>query len=121
MSFAVRNDGQGWRPVSGADQVGSDEWYCIGIPPDPVPLPLTTEELAAAERSCRDKELARVAWLRDRHRDQMEISMASTLSSEQFVQLLVYMQALRDWPQSVGFPELSSRPVAPSWIAEQTQ
>ncbi|MCU1766773.1 MULTISPECIES: phage tail assembly chaperone [Pseudomonas] len=121
MSFAVRNDGQGWRPVSGPENVGADEWYCVGIPPDPVPLPLTEEELAASERSYRDKELARGVWLRDRHRDQLEIVMVTTLSAEQFTQLLVYMQALREWPQSPHFPDSQYRPVAPSWVTEQTE
>ncbi|PZP05606.1 MULTISPECIES: phage tail assembly chaperone [Pseudomonas] len=118
MSYAVRNDGQGWRAVSGPDNVGNDEWYCIGIPPDPVPSPLTKEELAATERSYRDQELARGVWLRDRHRDQTEIAMVTTLSADQFIQLLVHMQALRDWPQSADFPDANFRPVAPTWMAE---
>ncbi len=58
-------------------------------------------------------------WLRERHRDQVEISEQTTLTAEQFAELLVYMQALRDWPQTSEFPDSLYRPVPPSWIAHQ--
>ena len=74
-----------------------------------------------AEREWRDAELAEMVWLRDRHGDQLEIEVEPTLSGEQFRELLVYMQALRDWPQSPNFPQSAHRPVAPPWITEQTQ
>ena len=32
-----------------------------------------------------------------------------------------YLQDLRDWPQSDQFPVVEHRPVAPSWIADQSQ
>ncbi|OCW20994.1 hypothetical protein C9382_11840 [Pseudomonas aylmerensis] len=60
-------------------------------------------------------------WLRERHRDQLEISRETTLSAEQFTELLEYMQDLRDWPQSPDFPDIEQRPVPPAWIAEQIQ
>ena len=75
---------------------------------------------AVTERAWRDTELASLVWLRDRHRDQLDIEVATTLSGEQFTELLVYMQALRDWPQSPDFPSSQHRPEAPAWIAEQT-
>lgn len=74
-----------------------------------------------AEREWRDGELAEMMALRDRHRDQLEISVTTTLTSEQYTELLVYMQALRDWPQAEAFPDSAQRPVAPPWIADQTQ
>lgn len=86
-----------------------------------VDAPSVIPELAASERTWRDIELTSVMWLRERHRDQLEIGTASTLTGDQFNQLLVYMQFLRDWPQSPDFPQAEHRPVAPSWIAEQTQ
>nr|WP_319527810.1 phage tail assembly chaperone [Pseudomonas laurentiana] len=88
------------------------EWY---LPP------LTAEEIAADERAWRDRELASVVWLRERHRDQVEIGGGTTLATEQFQGLLLYMQALRDWPQSEQFPVSEHRPVAPPWVAEQYQ
>lgn len=77
-------------------------------------------DFAAPERDWRDTKLSSVMWLRERHRDQLEIGTATTLTGEQFKELLVYMQSLRDWPQSPDFPQAEHRPVAPSWIAEQT-
>jgi hypothetical protein len=76
---------------------------------------------AVTERAWRNTELASLVWLRDRHRDQLEIGGETTLTSEQFNELLVYMQALRDWPQSPDFPDSQHRPTASDWIAEQTQ
>lgn len=77
--------------------------------------------LIDSERPWRDAELRGLVWLRDRHRDQLEIEASTTLTGEQFKELLVYMQALRDWPQSPNFPQIEHRPVVPPWIAEQTE
>lgn len=74
-----------------------------------------------SERNWRDTELASLMWLRERHRDQLEIEATTTLTAVQFKELLVYLQALRDWPQSSDFPDTQYRPVAPSWAAEQTE
>lgn len=74
---------------------------------------------AVTERAWRDTELASLVWLRDRHRDQLEIEVTTTLSGEQFTELLVYMQALRDWPQSSDFPDIQHRPLTPTWIVGQ--
>ena len=65
------------------------------------------------EREWRDAELEKMVWLRDRHRDQLEIGKETTLSVEQYGVLLVYMQALRDWPQAEAFPDPSGRPRIP--------
>ncbi|CAI8708510.1 MULTISPECIES: phage tail assembly chaperone [Pseudomonas] len=85
------------------------------------PLPPTADELSAQERSWRDAQIERVKWLRERHRDQLDIGEQTTLASEQFGELLVYIRALRDWPQSQDFPGNQYRPIAPAWIAEQTR
>ena len=82
------------------------------------PLPLSTEELASQERQWRDGELKKVVWLRDRHRDQLDIGAATTLIAEQFAELLVFMQALRDWPQSEAFPDKSARPLPPVFLEQ---
>ncbi|MGE8352820.1 MAG: phage tail assembly chaperone [Pseudomonas protegens] len=76
---------------------------------------------ATQERGWRDAELASVMWLRERHRDQLEIEAPTSIDGEQFKELLVYMQALRDWPQSTDFPDVQHRPAAPPWIAEQVE
>lgn len=117
MSYAVRNDKQGWRAVSGPDDVSADEWYSVDTPPDPIPL----LDLEAQERTWRDSALSAVMWLRERHRDQLELQAPTSIGSEQFTELLVYMQSLRDWPQSPEFPESERRPIAPSWIDAQAK
>jgi len=86
-----------------------------------VDTPEISRDPAVVEREWRDTELASVMWLRERHRDQQEIGGNTTLQGEQFVELLAYMQALRDWPQSPEFPDSADRPLAPAWIADQAQ
>ncbi|MFF7108111.1 phage tail assembly chaperone [Pseudomonas sichuanensis] len=92
----------------------AEEW----LPHDAPELLPATAGLAAAERAWRDAELSALMWLRDRHRDQLEIGEATTLTPEQFSELLVFMQALRDWPQSEAFPDASARPVPPAFIEQ---
>lgn len=69
MSYAVRNDGQGWRAVSSPDDVAPDEWYSEVQPPDPIPLPPTIDEIIASVKRARDDALTlaaiRIAPLQD--------------------------------------------------------
>lgn len=83
--------------------------------------PPSITQLHAMERIWRDDALSDVRWLRERHRDEQDMQLATTLTGEQFAELLAYLQALRDWPQSEVFPDREQRPVAPSWVAEQAQ
>ncbi|OLF53813.1 phage tail assembly chaperone [Pseudomonas chlororaphis] len=83
---------------------------------DPAPDP---GAIANQERWWRDEELERVKWLRERHRDELELGISLSLTTAQYSELLAYMQQLRDWPQSANFPDTAHRPVEPSWIAEQ--
>lgn len=85
------------------------------------PPPPTASDLAEDERRWRNGALGAVVWLRDRHRDQLEIGAETTLATEQFAELLTYMQELRDWPQSPDFPDTQHRPTAPAWIAGQAE
>lgn len=80
----------------------------------------TADELAAVARAARDAELMSLEWLRNRHRDQLDIGADTTLTTGQFAELLLYLQALRDWPQSDAFPSIEHRPIAPLWIADQS-
>jgi len=91
-----------------------------GVPvlSEPVAAPV---DMSAKEREWRDAQMQSVMWLRERHRDQQEIGGSTTLSGDQFADLLVYMQDLRDWPQSPDFPDSEHRPMAPAWITDQTE
>ncbi|AGA74253.1 phage protein [Pseudomonas putida HB3267] len=71
------------------------------------------------ERIWRDAALVKPCAVRDRHRDEQELFRPTTLTPERFVELLGYIQKLRDWPQSAAFPDSTHRPVAPAWLAEQ--
>lgn len=93
----------------------AEEWLAEDSPELSV---VGVEQQAITERAWRDSELAELVWLRDRHRDQLEIGAATTLTPEQFGELLVFMQALRDWPQSPAFPDTSARPVPPAFIEQ---
>lgn len=83
--------------------------------------PVSLAELEAREREWRDAAVTAVLWLRERHRDEQDLQRSTTLTQDQFTELLTYLQQLRDWPQSEAFPAIEHRPVAPPWIAEQTQ
>lgn len=58
--------------------------------------------------------LSRTDWMTIRHRDQRDAGASTSLSEEQYVQLLEYKQALRDWPVSGDFNE--AFPVKPAWM-----
>ncbi|NVZ50275.1 hypothetical protein HX792_08020 [Pseudomonas sp. B6002] len=120
MSYAICVDRPAFRAVGSPDDVGPGEYWSQS-PPEIVPSLPGSEALAVRERAWRDGELASLMWLRERHRDQLEISVETSLTGEQFTELLLYMQALRDWPQSPEFPDSEHRPVALGWIADQTQ
>ena len=86
-----------------------------------VDAPVKPRDPATQERNWRDQAMLAAIGLRDRHRDQLEIGGVTTLSSELYSDLLLYIQALRDWPQSPDFPDTDHRPLVPDWIAGQTE
>ncbi|WP_460127654.1 tail fiber assembly protein [Pseudomonas sp. H1_D05] len=87
----------------------------------PIMIDPSADLLADIERNWRDREVERILWLRERHRDEQDLSRPMTLTSDQFSELLSYIQTLRDWPAHLDFPNQQARPVAPSWIAGQIQ
>lgn len=104
--------GQGGAEIILADDEGRP---VLSAPPPPSP-----EQRAAAERGWRDSRLTSVQWLRDRHRDELELGREPTLSAIEFEELLAYIQSLRDWPQAEDFPAPEYRPVVPEWIDPTT-
>ena len=83
------------------------------------PLPELKPDFSDIERRWRDAEFASIKWLRERHRDEQDLALNTTLTPEQFAQLLTYLQQLRDWPLSPAFPAHEQRPVQPDWLATQ--
>lgn len=90
-----------------------------GLPILIEPPPLSAERLGEVERAWRAAALVVPCALRDRHRDEVELGIATTLTAEQFVALLGYIQQLRDWPQSGQFPGVEYRPSPPAWLAAE--
>lgn len=83
--------------------------------------PAPIRNIVLQDREWRDNQLVSVTWLRDRHRDQIDLGISTTLSATEYSELLAYIQSLRDWPQSPDFPQIDHRPIAPTWINEQSQ
>lgn len=108
-----------YESVIGNPPAGKVRAHDVNGLPYLVDAPKIVPDLAALERKLRNDLLSSVIWIRDRHRDQMELDGATTLEDRQFRELLAYIQMLRDWPQTPEFPDSLHRPVAPIWIADQ--
>ena len=73
------------------------------------------ERLAAQARAERDAKLTATNRLVERHREEQETG-ATTLTAQEYADLLAYRQALRDVPQQPGFPESIVWPELPDGI-----
>lgn len=82
---------------------------------------VTEEALRENERRWRTAELDRYEWVVTRHRDEVELGTQTTVTSEQYAELLTYRQALRDWPAAEAFPVIEDRPTPPGWLTALTQ
>jgi hypothetical protein len=74
------------------------------------------EEPVIAARAWREASLNASEWLVTRHRDEQELGRGTSLKPTQYLELLEYRQALRDWPDSLLFPAADSRPATPLWL-----
>ena len=79
--------------------------------------PIVAEEEPAAALVWRQASLATTEWLVTRHRDEQDMGRGTSLKPTQYLELLEYRQALRDWPDSLLFPAADSRPATPLWLA----
>lgn len=80
----------------------------------------TQDQLSAQARSDRDTKLAATNWLVERHREEQETG-TTTLTAQQYADLLAYRQALRDVPQQTGFPESIQWPAIPEFLNDVLQ
>lgn len=94
----------------------ADGYPVLSDPPPPSP-----EEAATIERTWRDAQLTATDGVVTRHRDELEEGAGTTLTVEKYAELQVYRRQLRDWPENGEFPLIDHRPIAPPWLAEQTQ
>lgn len=125
FAFSLTDNGGQKLTEAARDELLADEADGKVLSPDAQGFPVALDppdraiQLAEKERTWRDQVMATLMGLRDRHRDQLQIEIDTTLTDEQFKELLVHMQALRDWPQSSDFPDNQYRPSLPLWLAEQ--
>ncbi len=79
--------------------------------------PIPAEEIASAQfaalRTERDARLAAALAILDRHRNQVDFGLPSTLTAEQATAWAVYAQALRDLPERTADPASPEWPEAP--------
>jgi hypothetical protein len=91
----------------------------LPVTSDPVITPETVpdeQEPLVEARLWRQSSLSATEWWVTRHRDEQALGRGTTLKAAQYLELLEYRQALRDWPDSSGFPAVICRPPAPEWL-----
>ncbi len=102
--------------VVGGDRIVAD---ADGAPIAVAPAEPDDEQLASFARARRDRAIEAARPVIERHRDQVELGSATTLSAEAFVGVLTYVQALRDIPTQSGFPAAIQWPAVPAGITPQ--
>lgn len=104
------SDTEGYRQVRGEDL----SWSIEKIPEKtPDEKRKEAEEQVRAER---DRLLDDSMWMLQRHQSEKQLGRPTTLSEEEFLELLQYQQDLRDVPQQEGFPDAVVWPEKPSFI-----
>jgi len=86
-----------------------------GLPVLLDPAPLSPDQLADAKRAARDAALSATDWLIARHQDETFAGRGTTLTADQFDELLAYRKALRDLPLADGWPGVDL-PATPDFL-----
>ena len=84
-----------------------------------VQIEMGTEYKERLARENRDNVISKTTWILDRHSGQLQISVETSISDHQYNELLLYHQALREWPAQPGWPDIDM-PLPPDWLAELT-
>lgn len=87
-----------------------------GHPTTVSPPPPTSDQLAASVRRDRDARIADVQWMVERHTSQIALETATTLSHAEYLELLQYLQDLRDVPLQAEFPQSVTWPIPPAFV-----
>lgn len=106
-------ESMGYTEVGEVEQAYDGRYFVAGYAPT-----MPQEEKASLIRSERDQKLEEVAWMAERHRSQKDLGAETTLTEEQYMELLRYMQDLRDVPQQNGFPKNIVWPELPAFLKE---
>lgn len=84
-----------------------------GIYGEIAPATMQPIDLMSA-RAIRNTDIANTQWIVDRHRDELDLEVATSISGLEFKDLLIYRKLLRDWPTTKDFP--NQKPKPPAWI-----
>ncbi|HDO1383572.1 TPA: hypothetical protein P2R06_001852 [Aeromonas veronii] len=76
-----------------------------------------TENRKQGARADRDVILSSSMWVVERHRGQVDLEGETSITNQQYKELLLYHQALRDWPNQSSWPYIQMPP-EPDWLAE---
>lgn len=74
---------------------------------------MTEEEKAEYHRAKRDELLNSVLWQVERHNQEKTLGIETTLTDDEYLALLNYIQELRNIPQQLGFPNSVTYPEKP--------
>lgn len=113
MSYAVRNDMQGWRAVAGPDDVLPDEWYSTEVPPKPVPPLLTVEGLSVSVKEKRDQLLAAATNRMGPLQDAIDEDVATSDEQASLKLWRQYRIALNRIEHQEGYPSVINWPITP--------
>lgn len=72
---------------------------------------ISEEEKASYHRQKRDTLLNTELWKLQRHEQEKILGIETTLTEEEYIKLLQYIQELRNLPQQEGFPNTVVYPV----------
>lgn len=74
---------------------------------------ITEEEVANGVRVLRDLKFAETSFVVERHREELELGLPTSLTEAEYQVLLQYRQELRDLPLQEGFPQTYTLPTNP--------
>lgn len=76
-------------------------WYIKGYAPNKC-----IEELIKEKRDIRNNAINVILWRIDRYNQQKKLNIETTDSEEEYLNILKYIQYLRDIPQQLQFPNI---------------
>lgn len=80
----------------------------------------TEEEKASQRRVQRDTYISEIEWRINRYRSQHELEIETTDTTETYIQILRYIQYLRDIPETEGFPDIQIQTFE-EWASQQEE
>lgn len=88
-------------------------------PIKPMDQEVELERVTTGAKMNRSANMTSTDWLVNRHRDEKEMGDSTSLSEDQFKEVLEYRRDLRDWPTKAEFP--NGMPTAPAWMTKGSE